>query len=112
METPKEMRAKIVGKATGDADFRARLLSDPKGAIEQELGVTIPASLSVEVHEERGTTAHLVLPPTASWAKAICGRSPAAFRCGGSRKTGNPAGPLSESDPKTVAVELPRFSGQ
>ena len=63
METPKEMRAKIVGKATGDADFRARLLSDPKGAIEQELGVTIPASLSVEVHEERGTTAHLVLPP-------------------------------------------------
>ena len=57
------MRAKIVGKATGDADFRARLLSDPKGALEQELGVTIPASMSIEVHEERGTTAHLVLPP-------------------------------------------------
>ena len=63
METPKEMRAKIVGKATGDADFRARLLSDPKGALEQELGVTIPASLSIKVHEESGTTAHLVLPP-------------------------------------------------
>ena len=63
METPKEMRAKIVGKATEDADFRVRLLSDPKGALGQELGVTIPASLSVEVHEESGTTAHLVLPP-------------------------------------------------
>ena len=64
METPKEMRAKIVGKAAVDADFRARLLSDPKGAIEQELGVTIPASLSIEVHEEDGdATAHLVLPP-------------------------------------------------
>ena len=63
METPNEMRAKIVGKATGDADFRTRLLGDPKGAIEQELGVTIPASMSIEVHEERGTTAHLVLPP-------------------------------------------------
>ena len=63
METPKEMRAKIVGKATRDADFRARLLGDPKGALEQGLGVTIPASLSIEVHEERGTTAHLVLPP-------------------------------------------------
>ena len=63
METPNEMRAKIVGKAAGDAEFRARLLGDPKGAIGQELGVTIPASLSIEVHEEDGTTAHLVLPP-------------------------------------------------
>ncbi len=63
METAKEMQARIVGKAAEDSDFRARLLSDPKGAIEQELGVTIPASLSVEVHEESGATAHLVLPP-------------------------------------------------
>ena len=64
METPNEMRAKIVGKATGDADFRARLLSDPKAVIGQELGVTIPESLSIEVHEEGGATAHLVLPPS------------------------------------------------
>ena len=63
METPNEMRAKIVGKAAEDAEFRARLLSDPKGAIGQELGVAIPSSLSIEIHEEDGTTAHLVLPP-------------------------------------------------
>ena len=63
MEAPKEMHARIVGKATADADFRARLLSDPKRTIEQELGVDIPASLSIEVHEESDTTAHLVLPP-------------------------------------------------
>ena len=53
----------IVGRASEDADFRVWLLSDPKGAIEQELGVTIPAWLSIKVHEESGTTAHLVLPP-------------------------------------------------
>ena len=63
METPDEMRMKIVDKATGDAEFRARLLGDPKGALERELGVAIPASLSIEVHEESGETAHLVLPP-------------------------------------------------
>ena len=63
METPKEMRMKIVSKATEDADFRARLLSDPKGAIGQELGITMPASLSIEIHEESGATTHLVLPP-------------------------------------------------
>ena len=63
METPNEMRMKIVGKATGDSDFRARLLGDPKGTLERELGVAIPASMSIEVHEESGATAHLVLPP-------------------------------------------------
>ena len=64
METANEMRAKIVDKATNDPEFRARLLSDPKGTIGQELGVTIPASMSVEVHEESAEAAHLVLPPT------------------------------------------------
>ena len=52
-----------MGKAAEDADFRTRLLSDPKGAIGQELGVTMPASLSIEIHEESDATAHLVLPP-------------------------------------------------
>ena len=63
METVQEMRAKIVGKAAEDAKFRARLLSDPKGAIGQELGVTIPASMSIEVHENSAETVHLTLPP-------------------------------------------------
>ena len=64
MESPNEMRMKVVNKAAEDADFRAKLLSDPKAAISEELGVTIPASMSVEVHEESTATAHLILPPT------------------------------------------------
>ena len=63
METPNEMRAKVVDKAATDSDFRARLLSDPKAALAQELSVTIPDSLTVEVHEESAGAAHLVLPP-------------------------------------------------
>ena len=63
MQTPDEMRAKVADKAATDADFRARLVSDPKGAIGQELGVTLPAGLTVKVHEESAETAHLVLPP-------------------------------------------------
>ena len=74
METPNEMRMKIVGKAAGDAEFRTRLLSDPKRAIGQELGVTIPASLSVEVHEEDGKTAHLVLPPASKLSEGDLAR--------------------------------------
>ena len=63
METAKELQAKIMVKAAEDTDFRARLVSDPKAAVEQELGVALPESLSIEVHEESGDTAHLVLPP-------------------------------------------------
>ena len=70
METAQELQAKIVGKATADADFRARLRSDPKGAIAQELGVTIPASLGIKVHEESATTAHLVLPPASKLSES------------------------------------------
>ena len=63
METANEMKAKIVGKANQDEEFRSLLLDRPKDAIQQELGVAIPASMSVEVHEDSATTAHLVLPP-------------------------------------------------
>ena len=63
METVREMQEKIIGKADQDADFRALLLSDPKGAVEQALGVRVPESMSVEVHEQSATTVHLILPP-------------------------------------------------
>ena len=70
METANEMRMKILDKASEDADFRARLLSDPKGAVEEELGIGIPASMSIEVYEDDGTTAHLVLPPDSRLSEA------------------------------------------
>jgi len=64
MKTAQEMEAAVIGKATEDADFRALLLSDPKGAIEQELGISIPDAMEIRVHEESSTSAHLVLPPS------------------------------------------------
>ena len=62
-KTVDKLREHLVEKATADEAFRARLLSDPKGAIEEELGVAVPASLSIEVHEESAATTHLILPP-------------------------------------------------
>ena len=62
METAKDMRTKVLGRAGRDAEFRARLLADPKGAIGDELGVSLPESLAVKVHEESAVTRHLVLP--------------------------------------------------
>ena len=64
MGLTKNARVKIIGKAAADAEFRARLLSDPKGAIEQDFGVAVPASLTIEVHETDASTVHLILPPS------------------------------------------------
>ena len=63
MDTPQALRERVIGKATEDGGFRSQLIADPKGTIQSELGINLPDSLSVEVHEESTGTAHLVLPP-------------------------------------------------
>lgn len=65
MKTHEEMRSEILEKAKQDQDFRSRLLDDPNGAIETTLGITVPDTMSVRVHQDTATTAHLVLPPSA-----------------------------------------------
>lgn len=70
MNQRKELQEQVAAKARASADFRAHLRSDPKAALEQELGVTLPASLSIRVHEESATTAHLILPPAASLSES------------------------------------------
>ena len=62
MQSLSEMRARIVDKASRDADFRAQLIERPKETLGQELDIPIPASLSIQVHEDTATTTHLVLP--------------------------------------------------
>ena len=65
MKTTADMQSRIIARATEDEAFRARLLTDPKAVVQEELEVAIPEGFTVEVHEESGTTAHLVLPPPA-----------------------------------------------
>ena len=64
MTTATEMRARILGKAADDSDFRARLIADPKAAISAETGADIPSGFDVVIHEDSATTAHLVLSPS------------------------------------------------
>ena len=70
MQTAQEMEKAVLAKASEDADFRARLLSDPKEAVQQALGVTIPDGFTIKVHEEDSRTAHLVLPPNSKLSSA------------------------------------------
>ena len=68
--TATELRERLVRKAAVDEEFRARLLADPKAVVKDELGLTIPDGFTIQVHEERGDTGHLVLPPPAWLAEA------------------------------------------
>lgn len=68
--TVSALRGHVTEKAAADEAFRARLLSDPKAAIEEELGLTIPPGFTVEVHEDAPGACHLVLPPSAALGEA------------------------------------------
>ena len=70
METANEMRARVVEMASADEDFRAQLMADPKAALRDVLGVSIPESFRVEVHEEGADVAHLVVPPGSGLSEA------------------------------------------
>lgn len=63
MQTAAEIEARIRARADEDEAFRARLLEDPRGAIRDVTGFTVPDSFSVHIHEESATDFHLVLPP-------------------------------------------------
>ncbi len=52
---------KVFTRAWSDANFKAKLLSDPHAALA-EAGVDLPDGLKVKVIEDTAATQHLVLP--------------------------------------------------
>ena len=63
MRSGDEMLQQIVEKSALDAEFRQQLIADPKSTISEELGITIPDSMTIQVHESDMQTVHLALPP-------------------------------------------------
>jgi hypothetical protein len=59
-----EMERRLIEKSLEDEDFRQRLVEDPKGAVEQELGTRLPEEVRVVAVEESADTIYLVLPST------------------------------------------------
>jgi hypothetical protein len=57
-----EWERKLIQRSMEDEDFRQRLLDDPKGAVEHELGGALPESMEVRAVEESADTIYLVLP--------------------------------------------------
>jgi hypothetical protein len=59
------MERRLVQRSLEDEDFRQRLLEDPKGVVEEELGTRLSEGVQVRAVEETADTIYLVLPPRA-----------------------------------------------
>jgi hypothetical protein len=70
MKTANEMKARILSRADEDGDFRSLLMTDPRAAVADETGVTVPDGFKLVVHEDSATTAHLVLAPSPELTEA------------------------------------------
>jgi hypothetical protein len=60
--TRREFELQLIEKAWKDDAFRQALRTDPRDAVERELGGKLPAGLQVKVVEESVDTFYLVLP--------------------------------------------------
>jgi hypothetical protein len=59
----REREGQLFARAAKDAAFRWALVADPTGTLERELGMTVPAGVTISVLEETPTRRYLVLPP-------------------------------------------------
>ncbi|NOU65526.1 NHLP leader peptide family natural product precursor [Paenibacillus sp. LMG 31461] len=57
------LKVKIIKKAWEDADFKARLLADPRSALKQDFGIEVPEDIELSVLAETPAHYALVIPP-------------------------------------------------
>jgi len=65
-----EVERRLVERSLEDDSFRQRLLEDPRAAVEEELGIQLPAEVQVSVVEETADTIYLVLPSVSAAGEA------------------------------------------
>lgn len=63
LQTSAEVQRQVLARAGEDADFRAHLIADPKGAVKQEFGLDVPDYINIQVHESVPKDVHIVLLP-------------------------------------------------
>lgn len=62
------LQSQIIQKAWQDPSFKSKLITDPKAAIQEFFGITLPESINVKTVEENENEFFIVLPPNPSKA--------------------------------------------
>jgi hypothetical protein len=60
------LEQELIEKALKDPTFYKALMANPKSALESQFGVTLPAALQIDVHQEEPNHLHLVIPTGAA----------------------------------------------
>lgn len=57
------LKVKIIQKAWKDPEFKARLLAEPKKALQESFGIAVPEDIKLLAVEETPSNYYLVIPP-------------------------------------------------
>jgi hypothetical protein len=60
------LKNQVIQKAWEDPSFKQRLLTDPKAALKEALGVILPDNVTLKAVEEGSNEFYLVIPPSPS----------------------------------------------
>ena len=60
--TRRDSKTALIEKCWKDADFKKRVVSDPKGMLEHRIGQKFPAQVKIFIHEEDANTLHFSIP--------------------------------------------------
>jgi hypothetical protein len=65
------LRDQIIQKAWEDAEFKEKLITNPKEAVKEAFGIEIPDTIEVEVVEESANKVSLVIPQNPKDVKSV-----------------------------------------
>lgn len=60
--SPQQAQEQVIDRANTDPEFRKRLIEDPNAALQEQIGVPLPATVTIRVVEEQPGEVVLVLP--------------------------------------------------
>jgi hypothetical protein len=87
--TLEKLEENIISNAKKSTEYRKRLLDDPKGLIEGQIGQPLPSEFKVTVLQETPTQAYIVLPYEAPKSGSELSDEDLESVAGGKSKMGN-----------------------